>query len=100
MKTDNEYHGKGVDVLMAMDLLVGAYENLYDTAVLVSSGADLIPAIVKVRAMGKRIEYVGFSHKPSMGMIANSDERRLLRKEDLLSFFDQSDKTNKTNKTI
>lgn len=85
LKTDG-YHEKGVDVLMAIDILAGAYENLYDTAILVSSDTDLIPALIKARQKGKRIEYVGFSHKPSMGLIANSDIRRLIRKEDLESF--------------
>ena len=85
LKTD-DYHEKGVDVLMAVDLLVGAYENLYDTAILISSDTDLIPAIDKVRSMKKKIEYIGFSHKPSYALIAHSDIRRLLIKEDLLSF--------------
>ncbi len=82
LKTDS-YHEKGVDVLMAVDLLVGAYENIYDTAILVSSDTDLLPAITKVKAKKKRVEYIGFSHKPSYAMIANSDIRRLLIKEDL-----------------
>ncbi len=86
LKTD-DYHEKGVDVLIAVDLLVGAYENLYDTAILVSSDTDLIPAIDKVRLMKKEIEYIGFSHKPSYALIAHSDARRLLIKEELLSFF-------------
>ena len=85
LKTDR-YHEKGVDVLMATDLLCGAYEDLYDTAILVSSDTDLIPAIQKVRSKGKKVEYVGFSHKPSMGLIAHSDIRRLLTKEDLAQF--------------
>jgi uncharacterized LabA/DUF88 family protein len=86
LKTSEGYHEKGVDVLIAVDLLVGAYENIYDTAILVSSDTDLIPAIEKVRLKGKKIEYIGFSHKPSYGLIKNSDIRRLLTKEDLLSF--------------
>lgn len=86
LKSDG-YHEKGVDVLMAVDLLVGAYENLYDTAILVSSDTDLIPAIDKVRLMKKEMEYIGFSHKPSYALIAHSDARRLLIKEELLSFF-------------
>lgn len=85
LKTDG-YHEKGVDVLMAVDLLVGAYENLYDTAILVSSDTDLIPALAKVCAMGKKVEYIGFSHKPSYGLITHSDIRRLLTKEDLEQF--------------
>src|SRR3989338_8616759 len=32
MNNDGKYHEKGVDVQLAVDLLVGAYENTYDTA--------------------------------------------------------------------
>lgn len=88
LKTDG-YHEKGVDVLMAVDLLVGAYENLYDTAIIVSSDTDLIPALKKIRSMGKKVEYVGFSHKPSYGLIGHSDIRRLLTKEELEKFLNQ-----------
>lgn len=86
LKTDGVYHEKGVDVLIAVDLLIGAYEDRYDTAILVSSDTDLIPALAKVRGRGKRVEYVGFSHKPSYGLITHSDIRRLLRKEELERF--------------
>lgn len=85
LKTDN-YHEKGVDVLIAVDLLVGAYEDNYDTAILVTSDTDLLPAIEKVRKMKKKTEYIGFSHKPSYALIANSDIRKLLSKEDLSPF--------------
>jgi len=84
LKNDAIYHEKGVDVLMAVDLLTGAYEDLYDTAILVSSDTDLIPAIEKVRKMKKKVEYIGFSHKPSYALITNSDVRRLLIKDELL----------------
>jgi len=87
LKNDAIYREKGVDVLMAVDLLNGAYENLYDTEILFSSDTDLIPAIEKARTMKKKIEYIGFSHKPSYGLIANSDIRRLLIKDELLKCF-------------
>ena len=86
MKNDGVYHEKGVDVKMAVDLVVGAYENSYDTAILISSDTDLIPAIEKVRALGKSVEYVGFSHQPSLGLISRSTESRLLSKDDLKPF--------------
>ena len=85
LKTD-VYHEKGVDVLMAVDLLIGAYENTYDTVVLITSDTDLLPAIEKIRAMGKKVEYVGSSIKPSLALIANTDIRRLLMKEELEQF--------------
>ncbi|MEK7653099.1 MAG: NYN domain-containing protein [Patescibacteria group bacterium] len=85
LKTD-DYHEKGVDVQIAVDLLIGAYENFYDAAILVSSDTDLIPALAKAREMKKKIEYIGFSHKPSYGLITHSDIRRLLTKEDISQF--------------
>ena len=86
MKNDGVYHEKGVDVKIAVDLLVGAYENLYDTAILVSSDTDLIPAIQKVRQLKKDVEYIGFSYKPSYGLIKNATETRLLTKNDVKEF--------------
>jgi len=84
---DGDYHEKGVDVQIVVDLLIGAYENLCDTAILVSSDTDLTPALIKVREMKKKVEYIGFSHKPSYGLITHSDIRRLLTKEDIEQFF-------------
>lgn len=85
LKTDR-YREKGVDVLMAVDILVGGYEDKYDTVAVLSSDTDLIPALVKVREQGKKVEYVGFSHQPSYGLIKHSDIRRLLTLEDVQEF--------------
>ena len=86
MLKTNGYHEKGVDVQIAVDILIGAYEDLYDTAILVSSDTDLIPALVKAKQMKKKIEYIGFSHKPSYALIKNSNIRRLLTKDDIEQF--------------
>ena len=86
MLKNGGYHEKGVDVHIAVDILIGAYENLYDTLIIVSSDTDLIPALAKARLMHKRVEYIGFSHKPSHAIIEYSDVRRLLTKEDLEQF--------------
>jgi len=80
------FHEKGVDVKMAVDLLVGAYDNIWDTAILISSDSDLNPAIKKVRHLGKNVEYVGFSHNPCYSLQKVSTLSRLLIKEDLDKF--------------
>lgn len=85
LKTDR-YHEKGVDVNISVDILVGAYENLCERFVIVSSDTDLLPAIIKAKEKGKEIEYVGFSHQPSFALIRYASETRLLRKEDLIPF--------------
>jgi len=53
---------KGIDVKIATDLLVGAFDDKYDIAIVVSSDSDLVPAIDWVRnRMKKKVEYIGFS---------------------------------------
>ena len=86
MKNDGVYHEKGVDVKIAVDLLVGAYENFYDTAIIISSDTDLVPAIGKVRSLGKEVEYIGFAHKPSFGVQKYATITRLLVREELEPF--------------
>jgi len=86
LKTVDGYHEKGVDVRIAVELLVGAYENFYDAAILVSSDTDLLPAMAKVRELGKKIEYVGFGHRPSFAMQANANVSRLIVVSDVKKF--------------
>jgi len=47
---------KGIDVLMALDVALGAREDLYDVAIIVSADTDLIPAIDVALQTGKRVE--------------------------------------------
>lgn len=86
LKSSGAYHEKGVDVQIAVDMLVATYENLSDRIILVSSDTDLAPAIKKAREKGKVVEYIGFSHKPSVAMVSFCSESRLLTKEDILPF--------------
>lgn len=86
MKQPGQYKEKGVDVKLAVDLVLKAVKNYFDTAILVSSDTDLIPAIAAIHEFGKRVEYVGFSHQPSFGLIKATADRRLLRRQDLQQF--------------
>jgi len=86
MENRGVYHEKGVDVKIAVDLLVGAYEDRYDTAILLSSDTDLIPAIQQVRTLGKAVEYIGFAHRPSLGMQKHVTLSRLLIRTELEPF--------------
>ena len=81
---------------LATDIIVGAIDNQYDTAIVVSSDADLVPAIDWVRhRQKKKIEYVGFSildhskddsTKPLQTMISKTDIQRILTESDLKPF--------------
>lgn len=88
---------KGIDVKIATDLIAGAVDDKYDTAIVVSSDTDLIPALDWVKhRQHKKIEYIGFSieatktggedSRPSQGMITHSDIQRILVLSDLQPF--------------
>jgi uncharacterized LabA/DUF88 family protein len=46
---------KGDDVHLAVDLVSGAYENLYDSAIILSGDEDFVPAIQKAQKLGKKV---------------------------------------------
>ena len=77
---------KGTDVKIAIDLVIGAADDIYDTAILVSSDTDLIPALKYIKYKDKKLEYVGFSHAPSLGMQKFADLSILLLVEDIERF--------------
>ena len=54
---------KGVDVGMAVDIVVDACNGAIDEVVLVSSDTDLLPAIQAAKAQAVKVTYIGFSDK-------------------------------------
>ncbi|OGI17776.1 MAG: hypothetical protein A3J63_03650 [Candidatus Moranbacteria bacterium RIFCSPHIGHO2_02_FULL_40_12b] len=94
---------KGIDVKLATDLVVGAVDDRYDTAIIVSSDSDLMPAIDWVRKKrNRKIEYIGFSiinkkdnsnnTRPLQTMITYSDIQRILTESDMRKFIKTQEK--------
>lgn len=54
------YIDKGTDVRIACDLLIHAFDNQYDTAVLISEDGDFATAIQEVQRLKKKVENVFF----------------------------------------
>ncbi|MFH1585988.1 MAG: NYN domain-containing protein [archaeon] len=50
-----DYQIKGDDVYLATDLIKGAYEDLYDVAIIVSGDEDFIPAIKLAQKNKKKV---------------------------------------------
>src|SRR3989344_5983947 len=95
---------KGIDVKIATDLLVGAFDDKYDTAIVVSSDADLVPAIDWVRnRKKKKVEYIGFSipdmvspeksTKPLMMMFSKTDVQRVFSDAEMRKFIKPPEST-------
>jgi len=54
---------KGVDVFLAVDMLSCAFDNQYDTAILVSQDGDFVPVVKEVRRLRKSVENAEFTHR-------------------------------------
>ena len=56
---------KGIDVMLAVDMVKGAMSDEYDVAILMSADTDLIPAAEAVIDAGKWIEFAAW--RPDVG---------------------------------
>ncbi len=71
---------KGVDVMMATDIVVGAFRDTYDTAIVVSGDGDFYPAMQVAKDLGKHIEVVAFDSNLSPEAKRVADSATLLKK--------------------
>ena len=73
-KTPEGFIEKGVDILLATDMIVLAYNNAYDTAILVSGDSDYIPVVEMIQQLGKRVENATFKRTSSYELRKVCDE--------------------------
>ncbi len=69
---------KGIDVMIATDLLYFAWSGFYDVAILVSGDADFAYAVQAVKNMGKHVEVAYFESGISKDLLDVADNRYLL----------------------
>lgn len=66
---------KGVDIMLATDLLQFAWNNLYDVAILVSGDADFAYAVQQVKNTGKHVEVAAFPSNLAWELTQVADDR-------------------------
>ena len=71
---------KGVDVMLATDVVTNAYNDHYDTAIVVSGDADFYPALQAAKDVGKHIEVAAFDMNLSAESARVSDVVQKLNK--------------------
>lgn len=79
---------KGVDVGLAVDIVVDALQKNTDKIVLISSDTDLLPAIKVAKTASVHIVYVGFSDKTTKAIVAEADETEIIRDQEVIAAFD------------
>jgi len=82
------YQVKEDDIHLAVDMVKLAYNNAYDTAILVSSDGDFVPAINAVQEIGKKVEDIGFENKFSFHLKQICDRFTKIQKKEVGKFFD------------
>lgn len=71
---DSRPRQKGVDVTLATDMLMRAFRDLYDTAILVSGDADFAYAVQAVKDLGPNVEIALFGPSSSRVLRDVADE--------------------------
>ena len=71
---------KGIDIMLATDLLRFAWTDLYDVATLVSGDGDFAYALQAVKNMGKHVEVAYFENNISKNLLEVADQRYLLNR--------------------
>ena len=64
---------KGVDTLMAVDMLVGAFDKLFEVAVLIAGDADFVPVIREVHRRGILVVLAGEEKSTSDDLLRSCD---------------------------
>lgn len=73
-KRGPKYIQKGVDILLATEMLFFGFNNMYDIAVLCSGDQDFLPMIQRVKDLGKLVYVVSFDHSCAEKMKRNPDQ--------------------------
>lgn len=77
---DGRYKQKGVDVMLAVDMLTYAIRNAYDTAILIAADEDFVPAVERVKTLGKHVE-LAFPNRKCIQLHDAADSFRELTPE-------------------
>ena len=67
---EGEIYQKGVDVLLATDLVHLAHTNAYDVAIILSGDTDLVEAVKLVKSLGKTVVIISY-HTPRIPKLSN-----------------------------
>ncbi len=76
---------KKVDIKIAIDVISLAYENAYDTAVLVSGDGDFVPVVKKLKELEKNVEIWAFRYSLANALKEELGQENTYYIDDILS---------------
>ncbi len=81
----NDAIEKKIDIKIAIDIVSLAYENAYDTAVLVSGDGDFVPVVKKVKKLNKKVELWAFRYSLANTLKGEVEQENIYYLDDILS---------------
>ena len=84
IKTKNGFRQKGIDILIAIDVLTKAYQDHYDYAILFCGDRDFLPLVQEVKdSTGKKIYGIMFDEHYSEALKNEFDRCKIITDKDL-----------------
>lgn len=80
------FREKGVDVRIAVDMIILACDKKLNTAIIASSDSDLQPAIRELAKREVERIYLGFENSPNKGLTFTTNRTILIRNSEVLEF--------------
>ena len=76
---------KKVDIKIAIDVVSLAYEDAYDTAVLVTGDGDFLPVVKKIKELDKNMEIWAFKYSLANALRDQIEDDRIFYLDDFLN---------------
>jgi uncharacterized LabA/DUF88 family protein len=89
---------KGVDVRMASEMVMAAVHDHVDTIVVVSSDADMIPALEIVKKAGTKIIYMHFEEEENEALKVVTDQTVTYSRQNIIDAFRPIEKNSYDNR--
>ena len=84
-RTTKEVIEKKIDIKLAIDMVSLAYEDAYDTGILVSGDGDFVPIVKKLKQLNKKVELWSFRYSLANTLKEEIDERNIYYLDDILN---------------
>ena len=84
------FQEKGVDVSIAVDIVMDVVTRGVKTVLLASSDSDLQPAVKAAKEHGAKVWYVGFAGRPNRGLMLTADRYVLISNDDVAAFYPET----------
>ncbi|MFX1392193.1 MAG: NYN domain-containing protein [Promethearchaeota archaeon] len=81
----NEAIEKKIDIQIAINIISLAYENAYDTALLVSGDGDFVPVVKKVKELEKNVEVWAFKYSLANALKEELGQGKIHYLDDILN---------------